>query len=93
MLGRSSSVSRRAKVNPPILNFLLYNGALSPYPYHNTLQDHYSHPQWGSQELSLRFHLIDLTQISEKALLTHGHCAPLEILLKHGKDGNFEMPL
>ena len=76
---------------PFITNMLLYNGKESPYPYHNTLQAYYPNPAVGSQDLTLRFHLIDLTQISDEKLLTHGHCAPMEILLKHGRSANFEL--
>ena len=84
---------REQKEIPLLIQLLLYHGETSPYPYHNTLQAYYKHPEWGSQELSLRFYLIDLTQISDKELLKHGHCAPMELLLKHGRDGNFELPV
>lgn len=78
---------------PSLINMLLYNGEKSPYPYHNTLQAYYDNPQEGTQELALRFHLIDLTQISDEKLLTHGHCAPMEILLKHGRSATFELAI
>ena len=84
---------RKHKEMPLLIQLLLYHGETSPYPYHNTLQDYYKHPAWGSQELTLRFYLIDLTQISDAELLKHGHCAPMELLLKHGRDGNFELPV
>ena len=77
---------------PLLIQLLLYHGESAPYPYQNTLEAYYKHPAWGSQELALRFHLIDLTQISDAELLKHGHCAPMELLLKHGRDGNFELP-
>ena len=77
---------------PLVVNFLFYHGERSPYPYPNTLQAYYDNPAWGAQELSLRFHVIDSTQISDPELLKHGHCAPMELLLKHGRDGNFELP-
>ena len=53
--------------------------------------DYYAHPRWGSQELWIRFHVIDVTQLSDEELLTYGLCAPMEVLLKHGRDGNFEL--
>ena len=83
---------RKHKKIPLLIQLLLYHGETSPYPYHTTLEDYYKHPAWGSQELTLRFYLIDLTQISDAELLKHGHCAPMELLLKHGRDGNFELP-
>ena len=78
---------------PLLINFLFYHGRQSPYPYHNTLQAYYDYPEWGSQELALRFHVIDATQISDEEFLKHGHCAPMCLLLKHGRDGNFELEI
>lgn len=76
---------------PLIIQFLFYNGSKALYPYPTTLQNHYSHPEWSIQELSLRFHLVDATQISDEEFIKHGHCAPMCLLLKHGSDGNFEL--
>ena len=84
---------RKHNKMPLLIQLLLYHGEPSPYPYHNTLEDYYQHPEWGSRELTLRFYLRDLTQISDAELLEHGHCAPMELLLKHGRDGNFELPV
>ena len=78
---------------PLLVQILLYHGERSPYPYHNTLEAYYKHPKWGRQELSMRFYLIDLTQISDAELLKDGHCAPMELLLKHGSDGIFDLPV
>ena len=83
---------RKHKKTPVILQFLLYHGEQSPYPYQTSLQGYYSfYPEWGKKQLTLRFHLIDLTQLSDKEILKHGHCALLELLLKHGRDGKFEL--
>ena len=76
---------------PLIIQFLFYNGLQAPYPYPTTLQSHYGRPEWGAEELSLRFHLIDATQISDEEFLQYGHCAPMCLLLKHGRKGNFEL--
>ena len=65
-----------------LIQMLFYNGEPSPYPYPNTLQAYYGHPEWGSQELALRFYLIDATQISDEAFLKHGHCAPMALLVR-----------
>ena len=78
---------------PHLVQLLFYNGQQVPYPYPTTLQAHYGHPERGSQELALRFYLIDATQISDQAFLQHGHCAPMALLLKHGRDGNFELEI
>ena len=76
---------------PVLINFLFYHGPKAPYPHHDTLQAYYDYPEWGSQELALRFHVIDATLISDEEFLQHGHCAPMALLLKHGRDGNFEL--
>ena len=76
---------------PQLVQLLFYNGTQAPYPYPTTLQDYYGQPKRGAQELALRFYLIDATQISDQAFLKYGHCAPMCLLLKHGRDGNFEL--
>jgi predicted transposase/invertase (TIGR01784 family) len=75
---------------PLIINLLLYNGNTSPYPYSSETLGYYRHTIEGKEQLYLFFYLLDLTQISDKELLTHGLCAPMEIMLKHSRDGNFE---
>ena len=52
-----------------LINVLFYHGQQAPYPHPNTLQAYYENPEWGSQELSLRFHAVDSTQISDKEAL------------------------
>ena len=76
---------------PLLCNILFYSGEVSPYPYPNTLEAYYAELAPGSQDLSLRFRLIDVTQIADEELVTHGHCAPMELLLKHGRDGIFAL--
>ncbi len=81
---------KKYKEIPLIINCLFYHGP-RPYPHHNTLQAYYSQPELGVNELTLRFHLADCTQIRDQEFLRHGHCAPMSLLLKHGRDGNFEL--
>ncbi len=76
---------------PVVVNCLFYHGKKAPYPHHDTLQAYYTQPVWGCQELTLRFHIIDSTQLSDQQLLAHSYCAPMELLLKHGRDGKFEL--
>ena len=78
---------------PILINIVLYHGEVAPYPHKNTLKAYYGYPQWGSDELALRFYIVDCTQISDEELLKHGHCAPMTLLLKHGRDGNFELAI
>ena len=74
---------------PMLIQFLLYHGEQSPYPHHTNLADCYKHPKWGSQELTIRCHLLDLTQRSDAELLKDGHFAVLALMLKHARDANF----
>jgi predicted transposase/invertase (TIGR01784 family) len=76
---------------PLITSFLFYHGLKSPYPYSSELTDYYEDPILGSQQLSFRFYIIDITQVSDEEIITHGICAPVELLLKHGRDGKFEL--
>jgi predicted transposase/invertase (TIGR01784 family) len=76
---------------PIITTFLFYHGLQSPYPYSVDLTDYYENPILGSQQLLFQFYVIDITQISDKDIITHGICAPVELLLKHSRDGNFEL--
>ena len=78
---------------PMIIQFLLYHGEQAPYPHYTNLADYYKYPKWGSQELSARCHLLDLTQRSDQELLNDGHFAVPELLLKHGRDANFALPI
>ena len=77
---------------PLVINLVFYHGEKSPYPYPSEADGYYEHPIWGSQELSIRFHVIDISQLSDGAIIGHGLCAPMELLLKHGREGNFELP-
>ena len=78
---------------PIIVNFLIYHGKQSPYPYPTSLKDCYKYPELGSPELMVRFHLFDLTQRSDQELLKQGHFALPALLLKHGRDGHFELSI
>ncbi len=74
-------------------NFMFYHGKEAPYPYTSSLKQSYFYPSWGSREHDIRIRIVDSTQLSDRELLTHSHCAPAEILLKHGRDGNFELEI
>jgi predicted transposase YdaD len=76
---------------PLIINFVLYHGDKTPYPYPSDLSGYYEYPTWGMQELSLRFHVIAMNQYSDREIITHGICAPMELLLKHSRSGKFEL--
>ena len=78
---------------PIVINIVLYHGEVAPYPHKNTLKAYYCYPQWGSDELALRIYIVDCTQISDEEFLKHGHCAPMVLLLKHGRAGNFELAI
>ena len=57
----------------------------------NDSQAYYDSPKKDTQGWTPHINLIDLTQISDTVLLTHGSCAPMEILLKHSHTANFEL--
>ena len=85
------SYSKDGKGIPMVVNILFYHGDESPYPHHSTLQDYYSHPVIGASIMGLRFFIIDVTKMSDKMLLAWEEAAPMMLLLKHGKKGNFEL--
>ena len=76
---------------PVIVSLLFYHGEKSPYPHGSHAAGYYRYPQWGIQELWMRFHVIDVGQLSDEDVLRHGICAPMELLLKHSRSGNFEL--
>jgi predicted transposase/invertase (TIGR01784 family) len=78
---------------PLVISLLFYHGQISPYPYSGEVTAYYADPILGSQQLTFRFYIIDITQISDEVILTHELCAPMEILLKHGRDAKFELPI
>lgn len=78
---------------PMVVSLLFYHGKTTPYPYPCRSTDYYEYPHWSDQQLYFQFHLIDITQISDKEILAHGICAPMELLLKHSRDGSFELPI
>ncbi|XWN34657.1 MAG: Rpn family recombination-promoting nuclease/putative transposase [Roseivirga sp.] len=83
---------RKHKKMPLIVSLVFYQGT-PPYPYATQLEDYYTYPAWGKEELSARFNVIEVSNYSDEELLTHGVCAPMELLLKHGRTGKFELPL
>jgi predicted transposase YdaD len=78
---------------PLVMSVLFYHGERSPYPYASELTEYYEDPILGSQQLFFRFYLIDILQISDQDIISHGICAPVELLLKHGRDSKFELPV
>ena len=78
---------------PLIINLLLYHSPTTPSSYLKESVGYYKHHQNGKEHLYLFFYLINLMQMSDAEILTHGLCAPLEILLKHSFDGIFELPI
>jgi predicted transposase/invertase (TIGR01784 family) len=78
---------------PLIISILFYHGEKSPYPHYSESTYYYKEPNLGDQQLYYRFYVVDSTQISDKEIITHGLCAPMEVLLKHGRDGEFELDI
>ena len=78
---------------PIVINLLFYHGEKSPYPRPCQSTDYYESPHWGNLQLYFQYYVVDSTLLPDKIILTHGLCAPMVLLLKHGRDGNFELPL
>jgi hypothetical protein len=51
----------------------------------STKPKHDENPEWSNRQLYSQFYLTDIAQLSDKDILTHGLCAPMELLLKHGQ--------
>lgn len=78
---------------PLVISMLLYHGEASPYPHPTTSTAYYQNPSLGDQHLYFKFYLIDLTKTSDEQIITHGLCAPMELLLKHSRDADFELAI
>jgi predicted transposase YdaD len=78
---------------PLVISIVFYHGQTAPYPHSGEVTAYYEDPILGSQQLTFRFYIIDITQISDEVILTHELCAPVELLLKHGRDAKFELPI
>ncbi|MEL6539567.1 MAG: Rpn family recombination-promoting nuclease/putative transposase [Bacteroidota bacterium] len=76
---------------PTMLNFIIYHGKPSPQPYPIHPEECFGCPEVAKKYLNFKFILIDLNKYSDADLLKTGHCAILLLLLKHGRDGNFEL--
>ena len=78
---------------PIVINLLFYHGEKSPYPHPCQSTDYYKSPHWGNLQLYFQYYVLDSTLLPDKIILTHGLCAPMVLLLKHGRDGDFKLPL
>lgn len=78
---------------PLIINLLLCNSHKAPSYFLNEPIGYYRYTIGGKEHLHLFFYLIDLNQISDEEILMHGLCAPMELLLKHSFDGEFELDI
>ena len=83
--------ARRRLPWPVITNLILYHGEASPYPYPIHPEECYASPALAMEYLSFKLTVIDLNTLSDAAILQGGICAPMELLLKHGRDGIFEL--
>jgi len=78
---------------PLIISLLFYHGETSPYPHYSESTYYYKDPVLGDKHLYFRFYVVDSTQIGDEEIIAHGLCAPMELLLKHGRDGEFELDI
>jgi hypothetical protein len=78
---------------PLIIGILFYHGEKSPYPHYSESTSYYKQPILGDQCLYYKFWVTDITKVADKEIITHGLCAPMEIFLKHSRDGKFELAI
>ncbi|XWN35406.1 MAG: Rpn family recombination-promoting nuclease/putative transposase [Roseivirga sp.] len=74
---------------PVVVNIVFTQAPAWPSP--STTQEAYERPALGVQELSIRYHLVQIQNYSDQEVLSHGWCAPMELLIKHSESGNFEL--
>ncbi|MEL6539764.1 MAG: Rpn family recombination-promoting nuclease/putative transposase, partial [Bacteroidota bacterium] len=70
---------------------ILYHGKESPYPYPLHPEECYACPELAMPYFSFKLNVVDLNTLSDETILKGGICAPLLLLLKHGRDGIFEL--
>jgi predicted transposase YdaD len=74
---------------PTILNLCLYTGKRTPYPYSLDIYDCFEDPMLARAEMFKPLSLIDLGQIEEDELASHGTADLLEMLLKQSRNRTF----
>ena len=78
------------RLKPPIiLNLYLYTGKRTPYPYALDIYDCFEDPMLARAEMFKPLSLIDLGQIQEDELASHGTEDLLEMLLKQRRERTF----
>ena len=74
---------------PVVVNYCLYSGKKTPYPYSLALHDCFADPVFAKERMFDRLPLIDLGQRSEEELNSHGTADLLQLLLKQSSQGTF----
>ena len=88
-LAQQKEEKKKATRLPIILNLCLYSGNKTPYPYSVDIYDCFEDPILARAELFKPLSLIDLGQIDDEALKTHGTADLMELLLKQSRERTF----
>ena len=85
-----------AKQNPgkqlPGIMTLIYHQGEKPWPYSLDIQDLFAEPELAMKYFAKPI-LIDLPAISDEELKQHSHIGPVEMILKHVRQKNFEQQM
>ena len=79
---------RRPK-QPLVVNLVLYNGVKINHPYPEDPYQCFDDPELARCVVSKPYTLINLNNISDEELLSHGACGLMEVLLKRANKANF----
>jgi predicted transposase/invertase (TIGR01784 family) len=83
-LTQNKKEKRRQRL-PTILNLCLYTGKQTPYPYALDIYECFEDPMLARAEMFKPLSLVDLGQMEEDELASHGTADLLEMLLKQSQ--------
>ncbi|HIF5960632.1 TPA: Rpn family recombination-promoting nuclease/putative transposase [Vibrio parahaemolyticus] len=70
---------------PLVVPLLFYHGLTSPHPYSMNWLELFAEPELAKALYSLPFPLVDITVISDDAIMGHRSVAALELVQKHAR--------
>ncbi len=84
----NKQVRQGAKKLPPFFLMVFYHSKRNPYPYSQDFFDLFENPAWAKEQFLQHFHLVDIQQESDEAILQHDDAATVEMLQKHIYDSD-----
>jgi len=79
---------RRPK-QPLVVNLVLYNGVKINHPYPEDPYESFDDPEVARCVVNKPYIVVNLNQMSDEELLSHGACGLMEVLLKRANKANF----